>query len=37
VPASSVRVVRIKEFGDINVSTLLSLLMLAGFLLAARL
>ena len=37
VSASSVRVVRIKEFGDINVSTLLSLLMLAGLLLAARL
>jgi hypothetical protein len=28
-----VRVVRVKEFGDVNVSTLLSLLMLAGLML----
>ena len=32
-----VRVVRVKEFGDINISTLLSLLALAGLLLASRL
>ena len=32
-----VRVVRVKEFGDINISTLLSLLMLMGFLLVTRL
>jgi hypothetical protein len=32
-----VRVVRSKEFGDINVSTLLSLLMLVGFALLTRL
>lgn len=32
-----VRVVRAKEFGDINVSTLLSLLMLFGLALVARL
>jgi hypothetical protein len=31
-----VRVVRVKEFGDVNISTLLSLLMLAGLLLVAR-
>jgi len=31
-----VRVVRTKEFGDLNISTLLSLLMLAGLLLVAR-
>jgi hypothetical protein len=31
------RVVKSKEFGDINISTLLSLLMLAGLLLASRL
>ena len=32
-----VRVVKVKEFGDVNVSTLLSLLMLVGLVLAARL
>jgi hypothetical protein len=32
-----VRVVRAKEFGDINISTLLSLLMLVGLALLARL
>ena len=32
-----VRVVRAKKFGDINISTLLSLLMLVGFALLARL
>jgi hypothetical protein len=32
----SVRVVKVKEFGDVNISTLLSLLMLAGLILAAR-
>ena len=31
-----VRVVRAKEFGDINISTLLSLLMLVGFALLTR-
>jgi hypothetical protein len=31
----TVRVVRVKEFGDINISTLLSLLMLAGLALVA--
>jgi len=31
------RVVKSKEFGDINISTLLSLIMLAGLLLASRL
>lgn len=35
--APAIRVVKIKEFGDINISTLLSLLMLAGLVLAARL
>ena len=35
VPA--MRVVKVKEFGDVNISTLLSLLMLAGLVLAARL
>jgi hypothetical protein len=30
-------VVRVKEFGDVNVSTLLSLIMLAGFALLAGL
>jgi hypothetical protein len=30
-------VVKIKEFGDVNISTLLSLLMLAGLVLVARL
>ena len=34
--AQTTRIVRVKEFGDVNVSTLLSLLMLAGLLLAAR-
>jgi len=34
---ASVRVVKSKEFGDINISTLLSLMMLAGLLLASRL
>ena len=37
IPAQPVRVVRVKEFGDINISTLLSLLMLAGLLCAAKL
>jgi hypothetical protein len=32
-----VRVVRVKEFGDVNISTLFSLLMLVGLVLAARL
>jgi hypothetical protein len=32
-----VRVVRVKEFGDVNISTLLSLLMLAGLALVAKL
>jgi len=32
-----VRVVRVKEFGDVNISTLLSLLALAGLVLVARL
>jgi hypothetical protein len=32
----TVRVVRVKEFGDVNISTLLSLLMLAGLILVAR-
>ena len=32
----TVRVVKVKEFGDVNISTLLSLLMLAGLILAAR-
>jgi hypothetical protein len=32
-----VRVVRVKEFGDINISTLLSLLMLIGLALSTRL
>jgi hypothetical protein len=32
-----VRIVKSKEFGDINISTLLSLLMLAGLMCAARL
>lgn len=36
-PGPTVRVVKIKEFGDVNVSTLMSLLMLAGLVLAARL
>ena len=35
--APSVRVIKVKEFGDINISTLLSLLMLVGLVLAARL
>jgi hypothetical protein len=30
------RVVKVKEFGDVNISTLLSLLMLVGLILAAR-
>jgi len=33
----TVRIVKSKEFGDINISTLLSLLMLVGLLLATRL
>ena len=39
VPTSerAVRVVTVKEFGDINISTLLSLLMLAGLIGAAKL
>jgi hypothetical protein len=36
-PAQCARVVRVKEFGDINISTLLSLLMLVGIVLVARL
>jgi hypothetical protein len=32
----TVRVVKVKEFGDVNISTLLSLLMLAGLVLMAR-
>jgi hypothetical protein len=36
-PGPMVRVVKIKEFGDVNISTLLSLLMLAGLVLVARL
>jgi hypothetical protein len=32
----TVRVIRVKEFGDVNISTLLSLLMLAGLILVAR-
>lgn len=35
--SDTVRIVRVKEFGDINVSTLLSVLALAGLVLAARL
>jgi hypothetical protein len=35
-PMQSVRVVKVKEFGDINVSTLLSLLMLAGLVLVGN-
>ena len=34
--APTVRVVRVKEFGDVNISTLLSLLMLAGLFLAGQ-
>ena len=34
--AQAVRVVKVKEFGDVNISTLLSLLMLVGLILAAR-
>jgi hypothetical protein len=37
MPAQPVRVVRIKEFGDINISALLSLLMPAGLMCAAKL
>ena len=33
----TVRVVKVKEFGDVNISTLLSLLMLLGLILVARL
>jgi hypothetical protein len=33
----ALKVVRVKEFGDINISTLLSLLMLAGLIGAAKL
>ncbi len=33
----TIRIVKSKEFGDINISTLLSLLMLAGLVLASRL
>jgi hypothetical protein len=36
-PESAVKVVKVKEFGDINISTLLSLLMLAGLIGAAKL
>ena len=32
----TVRVVKVKEFGDVNISTLLSLLMLVGLVLAMR-
>ena len=35
--ASGIRVVKVKEFGDVNISTLLSLLMVAGLVLVARL
>ena len=34
--APTVRVVRVKEFGDVNISTLLSLLMLVGLFLAGQ-
>jgi hypothetical protein len=37
LPAETVPVIRHKEFGDINISTLLSLLMLFGLLFASRL
>ena len=33
----AVRVIKVKEFGGVNISTLLSLLMVAGLVLAARL
>ena len=36
-PRDVVRIIRSKEFGDINISTLLSLLMIAGFALLAKL
>ena len=36
-PGPAVRVIKIKEFGDVNISTLLSLLMVAGLVLVARL
>jgi len=36
-PERAVKVVKVKEFGDINISTLLSLLMLAGLIGAAKL
>lgn len=36
-PRPAVQIVRTKEFGDINMSTLLSLLLLAGLLLATKL
>ena len=36
VVVQTVRVIKVKEFGDVNISTLLSLLMLAGLVLAAR-
>ena len=35
--APTMRVIKVKEFGDVNISTLLSLLMVAGLVLVARL
>jgi len=37
MPEQAARIVKVKEFGDINISTLLSLLMLAGLMCAAKL
>jgi len=37
IPEQPARVVKVKEFGDINISTLLSLLMLVGLMCAAKL
>ena len=36
-PGPTLRIVKVKEFGDVNISTLLSVLMLLGMVLAARL
>jgi hypothetical protein len=36
-PGPAVRIVKVKEFGDVNISTLLSLLSLFGLVLAIRL
>jgi hypothetical protein len=36
-PQPALRIVKIKEFGDVNISTLLSLLMRLGMILATRL